>query len=75
MIDPVVHISRSTHEAFRTACGAKGVRMRDVADRLISDWVAKAVGKKPQTKPPPKTNTVDPYTAPPFWTGRNGEIP
>ena len=70
MIDPVIHISRSTHEALKVACRTKGVRMRDVADRLISDWVAKTVGKKPPTKPPPKTNTTDPYTRPPFWAGR-----
>lgn len=72
MTDPVIHIPSSTHEAFKAACRAKRVRMRDVADQLISGWITKTAVKKPKTDAPPQTNIIDPYMAPPFWAGRNG---
>ena len=71
-MDPVVHISTATHEAFKVACRDQGVRMRDITDRLISGWIANTVVKKTQTQPSPQTNAVDPYTAPPFWAKRKG---
>lgn len=71
----MVHIPSSTHEAFKAACRANGLRMRDIADRLILCWIESTARKPVRPTPPPvstKTNTVDPYTAPPFWADRNG---
>lgn len=73
MINRVIHIPESTHELFKAACRDRGLRMRDVTDLLIRQWLEPLKVKKPQTNPPPKTNTTDPYTAPPFWAGRNGD--
>lgn len=75
MTNRVVHIPSSTHEAFKASCRANGFRMRDVADRLILNWIATTAPKPVRPTPPPESpeiGTVDAYMRPPFWAGRNG---
>ncbi len=66
MSDTVIHVAEGTHAEFKKRCKDKRLRMRDVVERLINEWMDPPGPKKtlPTLAVPEGTN---PYTAPPFW--------
>ena len=65
----IVHLSDATHAAFKAKCRAKGVRMTDVANRLIREWLGSDKTKLIETEEE-KESTVKPWSEPPFWATR-----
>ena len=71
----IIHLHPETHRRFKAECKRRGLKMRDVVDHLILDWLAHRDGLTPVEKkpvqrldetPPP---AADPFTLPPFWAG------
>jgi hypothetical protein len=71
MTDRVIHIPDETHGEFKAECQRRNVRMRDVIDQLIRNWLLPrdVVSTKP-LPPQEPPSTAEPYTLPPFWAGR-----